>query len=68
MTILKISSQASEVLFRDDCEKCKSKEERCQLLNGDFGDTQSLILIVPLPSAELGIHSLWFLELIDLSP
>ena len=67
-TILKIASQASEDLFRDNCEKCKSIEEQGQLLDGDFGDAQNLILIAPLSSAELGILSLWFFELIDLSP
>lgn len=65
---IKVASQASEHSFLDDYEKCKSKEERGQLLNGDFGDTPSLILVIPLSEAELGIQSLSFSELIDLSP
>ena len=67
-TILKIDSQVGEDLFCDDCEKCKSIEIQGQPLDGDFGDTQSLIFVIPLSCAELGNHSLRFFELIDLSP
>ena len=55
-TILKIASQASENLFRDDSKKCKSIEVQGQLFDEDFSDTPSLIFAVPLASAELGIH------------
>ena len=47
-----MASQASEDLFRDDCERCKSKEERGQRLDGDFGDTPCLILAIPLSFAD----------------
>ena len=63
----KIASQVSEYSFLDDREKCKSKEDRGQLLNGDLGDSPSLILVIPLSDAELGIHSLIFFELIFLN-
>ena len=64
----KIASQVSEYSFLDDREKCRSKEERGQLLNGDLGDSPSLVLVIPLPDAELRIHSLNFFGLIDQSP
>jgi len=57
-TILKIASQASENLFRDDCKKCKSIEVQGQLSDGDFSDTPSLIFVILLTSPELGIHLL----------